>query len=271
MTNITAADVKKLRELTGSGMMDCKKALSESGGDMDKAIEGLRKKGQKVAAKRSDRESLEGVVLAKTQGNIGVIVSLNCETDFVAKNDNFINLADQITTIALGCNTKDSLMAANLGEGTISDKLVEQTGVIGEKIEIGNFERIKAPSVGAYTHNGNRIASLVAFSSERIDEDVKKSIAMQVVAMSPVAVDEDNIPKDILQKELEIAREQVRQEGKPDEMVEKIAQGKINKFIKENTLMNQMFIKQDKVSVKDYVASVAEDVLILEFKRVSLD
>ena len=270
---ITASDVNKLRQSTGAGMMDCKKALEESNGDFDKAIEILRKKGQKVAANRADRESSEGVVLAKvnSDSNSGVIISLNCETDFVAKNDDYIKLAQKLADHALNFTDKNSFLESDFDGMKVSEKLLEQTGVIGEKIEIGSFEHISASFVGSYIHAGNKIASIVGLS-EKLDNagDVGKDLSMQIAAMNPVAIDENGVSQDVIAKEIEIAKDQLRQEGKPEEMLENIAKGKLKKFFKENTLTNQQFIKDSKLSISQYLKSHSDSVEVTDFSRVSL-
>lgn len=272
MANITAAEVNKLRQTTGAGMMDCKKALVEADGDFEKAIEILRKKGQKVAANRADRESTEGAVIAKVNGssNVGTIISLNCETDFVAKNDGFVQLAHDLADLALTVGTKEEFLAASINGLTVAEKLIEQTGVIGEKIEIGAFEKIEAPFVGAYIHAGNKIATLVGLSAGANGADVvAKDVAMQVAAMAPIALDESSVDQSIIDKEIEIAKEQLRAEGKPEAMLDNIAKGKLNRFFKDNTLVNQDFIKDSKQSVAQYVKTLG-DVKVTGFKRVSL-
>ena len=270
---ITASDVNKLRQSTGAGMMDCKKALEESNGDFDKAIEILRKKGQKVAANRADRESSEGVVLAKVSDDstYGIIVSLNCETDFVAKNEDYIELAQSLADHALNFTDKDSFLNSDFDGMKVSDKLLEQTGVIGEKIEIGSFEYLSSKFVGSYIHAGNKIASIVGLS-QKFDNafEVAKDISMQVAAMNPVALNEDGVSQDIIEKEIEIAKDQLRQEGKPEEMLENIAKGKLKKFFKENTLINQQFIKDSKLSISQYLKSYSDSVEVTDFSRVGL-
>jgi elongation factor Ts len=273
MANITAAEVNKLRKTTGAGMMDCKKALVEAEGDFDKAIEILRKKGQKVAAKRADRDSSEGAAIAKVSGDhkSGVIISLNCETDFVAKNEQFVALANNLAELALAYDSKDSFMDADFEGMKVSEKLTEQTGVIGEKIEIGSFEKLEAPFVGSYIHAGNKIATLVGLS-ESVEgaETVAKDVAMQAAAMNPVALNEDGVSQDVIEKEIEIAKDQLRQEGKPEEMLDNIAKGKLKRFFKDNTLVNQDFIKDSKISVAQYVKTVKSDLQVTGFQRVAL-
>lgn len=272
MSTITASDVNKLRQMTGAGMMDCKKALTEANGDFEAAVDILRKKGQKVAANRSDRDAKEGLVVAKSNGSRGILVVLNCETDFVAKNDDFNKVAETMANIALEHAPADlnALTALPYGEGmTIGEKVIEQVGKIGEKIELSRYEQINGGAVIAYNHPGNKLACIVAFSKNPA-EQVGKDVAMQVAAMAPVALDKEDVTTDMLNRELEIARDQARQEGKPEEMIEKIAQGKVNKFYKESTLLNQEFIKDAKKSVKQYVTDSDKELSVTGFKRIAL-
>lgn len=269
---ITAADVNKLRKATGAGMMDCKKALVEANGDFDKAIEILRKKGQKVAAKRADRESTEGAAIAKVNDakTAGVSIVLGCETDFVGKNENFVALAHDLADLALNYNSKEEFLAADFNGITVAEKLIEQTGVIGEKLDINAFEKIEAPFVGSYIHAGNKIATLVGLSANVEGADVvAKDVAMQAAAMNPIALNEDGVDAATIEKEIEIAKDQLRQEGKPEAMLDNIAKGKLKRFFKDNTLVNQAFIKDSKVSVANYVKTIG-DVEITVFKRVAL-
>jgi len=273
MVKITAAEVNKLRQTTGAGMMDCKNALVEAEGDFDKAIEILRKKGQKVAANRADRESSEGAAIAKinSDNTSGVIISLNCETDFVAKNDSFVTLANELAELALGFDSKEAFLSTDFKGISVQDKLIEQTGVIGEKIEIGGFERLSAPFVGSYIHAGNKIATLVGLSAAVNGADVvAKDVAMQAAAMNPIALDQEGVDQSIIDKEIEIAKDQLRQEGKPEAMLDNIAKGKLNRFFKDNTLVNQDFIKDGKLSVSEYVKSVDSNLKVTDFKRVAL-
>ena len=273
MANITAAEVNNLRKITGAGMMDCKKALVEAEGDFDKAIEILRKKGQKVAANRADRDSSEGAAIAivndaKTEG---VTISLNCETDFVAKNESFVKLAHDLAAQALEYADKDSFLASDFGGMTVAEKLTEQTGVIGEKIEIGSFVKLTAPFVGSYIHAGNKIATMVGLSANVEGAEVAaKDVAMQAAAMNPVALNEEGVNQEIIDKEIEIAKEQLRQEGKPEAMLDNIAKGKLNRFFKDNTLVNQDFIKDSKLSVAQYIKSVDSKLTVTGFTRVAL-
>jgi elongation factor Ts len=273
MVKITAAEVNKLRQTTGAGMMDCKKALVEAEGDFEKAIEILRKKGQKVAANRADRESTEGAAIAKVNGanTTGVAIVLGCETDFVGKNESFVNLANEFADLAFNYNSKEEFLAADFGGMTVAEKLIEQTGVIGEKLEINAFEKIEAPYVGFYIHAGNKIATLVGLSANVEGADVvAKDVAMQVAAMNPIALDQEGVDQSVIDKEIEIAKDQLRQEGKPEAMLDNIAKGKLNRFFKDNTLVNQDFIKDSKVSVANYVKSIGNDVKVVTFKRVAL-
>ncbi|MCB9182801.1 MAG: elongation factor Ts [Flavobacteriales bacterium] len=272
---ITAADVNKLRQMTGAGMMDCKKALTEANGDFDAAIDILRKQGQKVAAKRADRDATEGLVIAKTTADNtrGVLVCTNCETDFVAKNADFAAMADRIAAIALEKNldTIEALKSAAYDSNglSVAEKLIEQTGVIGEKIDVSACHALNAPYVYAYNHPGNKVASLVGLSKTG-HEVVAKDVAMQVAAMGPVALDKASTPQSVIDKELEIGKELAIQEGKPADMAEKIAQGRLNKFFKESTLLAQEFIKDNKLSVEQYVKSADKDMTVTGFKRHSL-
>jgi len=268
-----AADVAKLRNQTGAGMMDCKKALVEAEGDFEKAVDILRKKGQKVAANRADRESSEGAVIARVNedNTLGVVISLNCETDFVAKNEAFIELAYEFAEMAIFAATKEELLATDFHGMTVAEKLIEQTGVIGEKIEIGAFERIEGPFLGAYIHAGNKIAAITALSA-KVDgaDEVAKAVSMQVAAMNPIALDETRVSQETIDKELEIERELLVKEGKPENIIDNILKGKMQKFYKDNTLVHQSFIKDGSISVADYVKSVNSDLKVTGFVRVSL-
>lgn len=270
---ITASEVNKLRQQTGAGMMDCKKALEESNGDFEKAVDYLRKKGAKVAANRSDREAKEGVVLAKASADAkrGFVMVLGCETDFVAKNADFVAFANTIADIALEKKPADADALKALpfnNEIKVADKLMEEIGKIGEKIDILYYNFVEGEKVFPYNYPGNRLASVVAFSKSSGD-DVMKNVAMQVAAMGPVAVDKDDVDTKTLERELEVAREQVRQEGKPEDMVEKIAQGKLNKFYKDSTLLNQDYISDSKKTVRQYLQESDKDLKVLGFRRFS--
>jgi len=275
MANITAAEVAKLRKQTGAGMMDCKKALQESEGDFEKAIEILRKKGAKVAAKRADKDATEGYVLAQTSSDnaFGVLVMVNCETDFVAKSEDFINFVTGVTNAALEnkAETLETVLALTLDGATIADKLNDMTGKTGEKLEFDSYESISAPFVSAYNHNGNRIATLVGMNKAGEGIDVAAhDVAMQIAAMNPVSLDKDSVPQKVIDTELEVGKDLARQEGKPEAMLDKIAQGRLGKFFKENTLMSQSFIKDSKVTVTEYLKSTDKDLTVTKFARLAI-
>ena len=275
MASISAADVAKLRKITLAGMMDCKTALEESNGDFDKAIEIIRKKGQAVANKRADREATEGVVLAKvtTDGKFGALTVLNSETDFVAKNAEFISLATKILDLALAKKpaSLDELKALPLENSTVEGKIIEFVGIIGEKLSLSYYEKVEAPFVQAYIHPGNKLATITGFSKAGLDIQVYKDVAMQVAAMSPVAVDKNDVPESVIAQEIEIGKEQARRDGKPEEMLEKIAQGKLTKFYKESTLLNQEYIKDNKLTIRQYLQSVDKSLTVSSFKRFNLN
>ncbi|MFN3342798.1 MAG: translation elongation factor Ts [Flavobacteriales bacterium] len=270
---ISAADVNKLRQQTGAGMMDCKKALIEANGDFEAAVDILRKKGQKVAANRADRSAGEGCVIAAVSADkkFGVVLSLNCETDFVAKNEEFVQLTKDFVKLALDkkSKSKEDFLALDFNGISVNEKLVERTGVIGEKIEIGSFETLEGEFIGHYIHAGNRLATIVAFNKATAD-DKAKQVAMQVTAMNPISVDEASVPADVVARELEVGKELAIQEGKPAEMAEKIAQGRLNKFYKETTLLNQEFISNPKQTIKQFLAEGDKDLTATAFKRVAL-
>lgn len=275
MTKITAAEVNSLRKHTGAGMMDCKNALVESEGDFDKAVDYLRKKGQKVAAKRADRDSTEGVVIAKSNKDqsYGAVVMVNCETDFVAINQDFINYVESIIDLAIAKQAKniDELKELDLNGRTVIETIIDKTGVIGEKIELGQFEVTEANKVYVYNHQGNRLATILGLNKadEALDQ-LGKELAMQVAAMSPIAVDENGIDPKVLAKEKQIGMDQAREEGKPEAILEKIATGKMNKYIKENTLLNQAFVRDNKKSVKQYLSETDKDLTVTGFSRIML-
>jgi elongation factor Ts len=275
MTVISSADVARLRKVTLAGMMDCKHALEESNGDFDKAIEIIRKKGQAVANKRADREATEGVVLSKVavNGKLGALIVLNSETDFVAKNAEFISLASNILDLALSKNPADleALKTLPMENSKVEDKVVEFVGIIGEKLSLSFYEKIEAPHVQAYIHPGNRLATVVGYSKPGLDIRVYKDVAMQVAAMNPVAIDKDDVPEKVIAQEIEIGKEQARRDGKPEAMLEKIAQGKLAKFYRESTLLNQEFVKDAKITVKQYLQSVDKELTVTGFTRYTLN
>lgn len=272
---ISASDVNKLRQQTGAGMMDCKKALVEANGDFEAAVDYLRKKGAKVAASRQDRESNEGVVIAQTtaDGKKGVVVEVNCETDFVAKNADFIAFAESIAAAAIehAPASVEELKNLEIDGIKISDLLLDQTGKIGEKIDVSTYETAEANKVVAYIHGNYRLGVLVGLSEDTDGADeAGKDVAMQIAAMNPVAIDKDGVDTQVVERELEIAREQIRAEGKPEEMVEKISQGKLNKFYKESTLLNQEFVKDSSKNVGQFLNGVSKGLTVTAFKRVQL-
>ena len=276
---ISAADVNKLRQQTGAGMMDCKKALTETNGDFEAAIDFLRKKGAKVAASRQDRESNEGVVISRTSadGKRGVIIELNCETDFVAKNAEFVAFANAIANEAVEQNPQSLEELTQLSidiensRPTIAEACIEKTGKIGEKIGVSKYEVIEAEKVVAYIHGNYRLGVLVGLSKnvEGADE-AGKDVAMQIAAMNPVAIDKDGVDASTIERELEIAKDQIRAEGKPEEMVEKIAAGKLNKFYKDSTLLNQEFVKDSSKNVAQFLSGIDKGLTVTAFKRVAL-
>jgi elongation factor Ts len=269
---ITAADINKLRQTTGAGMLDCRKALTESNGDFEAAIDWLRKQGQKVAAKRSDREAKEGVVIAQTTADnkSGIVLCISCETDFVSKNTDFVSFVQSIADAAIANDVKsaDELMNVTIGGAKVADMINDKLAAIGEKIALTKFERVDAPYVASYIHGANRMGVLVALTATAADAG--KDVAMQIAAMNPLAVDESSIAPETIAREKEIAIEQIKAEGKPAEMAEKIAIGKVNKFLKESTLLAQPFVKDNSKSVADYLKGISADLKVTSFKRVAL-
>lgn len=273
---ITAQDVNKLRQMTGAGMMDCKKALTEAEGDFEKAVDILRKKGQKVSASRADRETKEGVVVTNVAdgGAKGTILSLTCETDFVAKNEEFGAFANALldAAVAGGASSVEDIMALPFEGITVAEKIVEMTGKIGEKITISHFEVVDAESVVPYIHSNGKLGVLVGLThtSGTDATEAGKDVAMQIAAMNPVAVDKDGVDSSIVEREIAVGMEQAKAEGKPEAMLEKIAMGKLNKFYKENTLLSQAFVKNNKQSIAQYLDSVSKGMTVSAFKRVSI-
>jgi len=276
MSAISAQDVNKLRQMTGAGMMDCKKALTEAGGDFEKAIEILRKKGQKVSASRSDRDAKEGSVFVKVSDDRkeAVLIALNCETDFVAKNEEFQNLGKLIAETAFKNKPADkaALLSQKADNLTINDKIVELVGKIGEKIEVSEFVHMSGEAIVPYIHAGAKLGVLVSLKGVNGKDvtEAGRDVGMQIAAMNPVAVDEKSVDKSIIEKELEIAKAQILAEGKPANMVEKIAQGKLQKFFKDSTLMHQAFVKDSTKTVAQYLDTVTKGLTVAEFRRVSI-
>jgi len=273
MAQITASQVNELRKQTGAGMMDCKKALVEANGDMEAAIDFLRKQGQKVAAKRSDRDAKEGVVLGDTKNGAAALLVLNCETDFVAKTDDFMGFAKSLLEVALDKQPADTaaLLALPYGNATVADAITDLSGKTGEKVEVGSLEYVKADTVVAYNHPGNKVGSIVGLNKGGDLESIAKDVAMQVAAMAPVALNKDTVPQSVIDKEIEIGKELAIQEGKPADMAEKIAVGRLNKFFKESTLLEQVFVKDGKISVKEYLGQKDKELTVTDFKRYSLN
>ena len=276
MSTITATEVNNLRKMTGAGLMDCKKALQETNGDVETAIDVLRKTGQRLATKRADREANEGVIVAKTteDGKKGIIVNLSCETDFVAKNDDFVKAANELADIALNNDIRDlnQFLEADYNGTTIKSAVEEMVGKIGEKIEVSNFERVEDEQVVPYIHAGNKIGVLVAMNKNGSEDIIQigRDVAMQIAAMSPVAVDETEVPQETIDRELAIGREIAITEGKPENIIENIAQGKLKRFFKDNTLIHQPFVKDGSKTVAEVLKSTDPDLKINAFKRVAL-
>ncbi|MDX2133197.1 MAG: translation elongation factor Ts [Saprospiraceae bacterium] len=273
---ISAADINKLRQMTGAGMMDCKKALEEAGGDYEQAVDVLRKKGIAKAAKREDREAREGVVIALTTPDKtkGIVVALNCETDFVARNENFIAMTQKLADIALANlpANLEALLALDFEPGlTIAEKVGEQTGVIGEKIELSRYEKIEAPMVVTYNHSNNKRSVLVALNKVAdAFETAGRDVAMQIAAMNPVSVSKDDVPQSVIDKEIEIGKDLARNEGKAEDMLEKIALGRLNKFFAENTLLSQKFVKNNDQTVEQFLKTLDKELTVTAFQHVAL-
>ncbi len=270
---VTMADISHLRKMSGAGMMDCKKALEESDGDYEKAMEIIRKKGQAVAAKRSDREAAEGCVLAADNGDFAAVVALKCETDFVAKNGEFVALTQQILDVAM--NTKpanlEALLAAPLADGrAIQEHITDRIGVTGEKMELGFYEFVNGASTVSYIHPGNKLATIVAFN-QVVERSTGRDIAMQVAAMNPVAVSAEGVSQKTIDQEMEIARDKARQAGKPENLLDKIAEGALQKFYKENTLLQQEFVKDNKLTIDQYLKQQNKELTVVAFKRITLN
>lgn len=270
---VSMADISKLRKMSGAGMMDCKKALEEAGGDFDKAMEIIRKKGQAVAAKRSDREASEGCVLAKNEGNFAAIVGLKCETDFVAKNEEFINLTENILDLAMAqkpSSLEDLLQLKMSDDRSVQDHITERIGVTGEKMELGFYEFVNAEATTSYIHPGNKLATIVGFN-EDVEYQVGRDVAMQVAAMNPVGIVPEDVPAKIIETEKEIAREKAIEAGKPEAIIERIVEGSIQKYFKENTLLSQENVKNNKQTVGEYLHSESKTLTVTAFKRVTLN
>ena len=271
---VTMADIQHLRKMSGAGMMDCKKALEEANNDYDKAMEIIRKKGQAVAAKRSDREAAEGCVLAADKGEFAAVVAVKCETDFVAKNADFVALTKDILNLAMDKKpaSKEELLAAPLADGrSVQEHITDRSGITGEKMELGTYEFVSGASTISYIHPGNKLATVVAFNQAEIEHQMARDVAMQVAAMNPVAVRADEVPQHILDQELEIAKDKAREAGKPENLLDRIAQGALQKYFKENTLLQQEFIKDAKMNIEQYLHSANKELTVTAFKRFTLN
>ncbi|MBL4715546.1 MAG: elongation factor Ts [Bacteroidia bacterium] len=274
MTKISAAEVNNLRKQTGAGLMDCKNALVEANGDFEDAIVILRKQGQKIAAKRADRAASEGVIIAKTteDGKKGIMIELNCETDFVAKNEDFISFANSIADVSLSENAEDldAVKALSIDGLSVEERLNEQMGKIGEKIDFSYVESLEGEKVISYIHPGAKLGVLIAYNATSIDDETGKDVAMQIAAMNPIAIDEDGVDQETIDKEKEIFMDQIKKEGKPEEIAEKIAIGKLNKFFKENTLVHQQFVKDNSKTINQILTEVDKELKVTGFKRKSI-
>lgn len=270
---VSIGDIKKLREMTGAGMMDCKGALEETNGDIDAAIEIIRKKGQAVAAKRQDRSASEGCVLSAVKPGFGAIVALKCETDFVARNESFVQLTKDILKVAMNNQAKtiDELKGLKIGDRTVEEKITDEIGKTGEKMELGAYECIEAPTVAAYDHLGNKLSTIVGLNVESVDAVIGREVAMQVAAMNPIAANREEVPAEVVAQELEIGKEKARQEGKPEAILDKIAEGRLGKFYKETVLMEQEYHRDAKLTVAQYLDGEIKGLKVTSFKRVNLN
>ncbi len=270
---VTMADITHLRKMTGAGMMDCKNALNEANGDYDKAMEIIRKKGQAVAAKREDREASEGCCIAATKGDFAAIVALKCETDFVAKNADFVALTKSILDAALENKPEsvEELSALTINGTSIAQLVTDRIGVTGEKMEIGAYEYLSAPTTIAYIHPGNKLSTIVGFNHAGVDAQVAKDVAMQVAAMNPVAISKEGVSQEVIDRELKIAREKAQEAGKPEAILDKIAEGALTKYFQENTLLSQAFVKDAKMTIEQYLQKQNKDLTVADFKRVTLN
>ena len=268
---VTLQEITKLRTMTGAGLMDCKNALIEANNDLEKAIEIIRKKGQAIAAKRSGREASEGCVLAAAKDGFAAVLALKCETDFVAKNADFMALTQSILDMAMDKKpaTLDELKAFTINGRTIADLVVDESAITGEKVELDEYNFVKGGTTAAYIHQGNKLATIVAFKEENVDHQVARDIAMQIAAMNPIAIDRASVPAHIIETELEIGREKAREEGKPENIIDKIAEGRLNKFFQESVLLEQTSVKDNKITIGEYLK--AHHATIIDFKRVSLN
>ena len=269
---VSMADITHLRKMSGAGMMDCKNALAEAEGNFDKAMEIIRKKGQAVAAKRSDRDASEGCVLAKGTGTFSAVIALKCETDFVAKNAAFVALTNEILDLAVAnkCANMEAILALPMGNSTVAESITDRIGITGEKMELDGYGTVEGPTAAFYIHPGNKLATIVSFN-QPADAQIAHEMAMQIAAMNPIAVSPADVPAEVLEKEKTVAAEKAREEGKPENMIEKIAMGRINKFYKEACLLQQEFVKDGKITVGDYLEKSSKGLTITAFKRFTLN
>jgi elongation factor Ts len=267
------ADIQHLRKMTGAGMMDCKNALNEADNDFDKAVEIIRKKGQAVAAKREDREASEGCVLAATKGEFAAIVAVKCETDFVAKGPDFIAMVRKILDVALDTQpqTAEALTEAVVDGRKVQELITDRIGVTGEKMELGAYEFLSAPTTIAYIHPGNKLATIAGFNQAGVETQVAKDVAMQIAAMNPVSVDKDSVPAEIVEREKKIAREKAIEQGKPENILDRIAEGALQKYYKDYTLLAQDFVKDSKITINDYLKKQNKDLTVTGFRRINLN
>ena len=270
---VSMSDIKKLRELTGAGMTDCKNALAETNSDIEAAVQILRKKGQATAAKREDRDAAEGCVLGTSNGDFAAIIALKCETDFVAKNEGFVALTKKLLDAAVAAKAKflEEVNALIVDGKTVADLIVEEIGKTGEKMELGAYEVVEAPSATAYNHLGNKLATIVGFNIAGVDTQVGKDVAMQVASMNPISVSREEVPATVVAQELEIGKEKARQEGKPEAILDKIAEGRLNKYYKDNVLMEQDFVKDPSLTIAAYLKKQNPELVAVSFKRVNLN
>ena len=270
---VSMADITHLRKMSGAGMMDCKNALTEAEGDFDKAMEIIRKKGQAVAAKRSDRDASEGCVIAKSKGDFAAVIALKCETDFVAKNADFVALADQIIDLAIEnkCKSIEEVNALPLGNSTVAQAVTDRSGITGEKMELDGYGFVEGPTTAVYIHPGNRLATVASFNLPGVEPQVAHEVVMQIAAMNPISLDAASIPADVLAREKDIAADKARQEGKPENMIEKISMGRINKFYKEVCLLEQEYVKDAKMTVGEFLKTTNKDLTVTAFKRFTLN
>jgi elongation factor Ts len=270
---VTMADITHLRKMTGAGMMDCKNALTEADSDFEKAVEIIRKKGQAVAAKRSDRDASEGCVLAKTTGDYAAMIALKCETDFVAKNADFVALTNEILDLAIAnkCADIEAVKALPMGKSTVGEAIIDRIGITGEKMELDGYGFVEGPTTSIYIHPGNKLATIASFNQPNVEAQVAHEIAMQIAAMNPISLDPESVPAEVLASEKEIAADKARQEGKPENMIEKIAMGRINKFYKEVCLLQQEYVKDGKLTVAQFLDSSSKGLTVTAFKRFTLN